>query len=115
MNFLLDENVPYSIKKLLLSKGYAIDTVQELGKRGISNGDVAQIALKLAAVLITFDEDFIILNKDLAAKSRVIFIKLHPRDPRIASMLIEKHLEECLNYLKSPRIIKLTINGIREV
>lgn len=113
MNFLLDENVPHSLKHFLSNEcHFDATTVQDLKKRSISNGEVATIALDTKSIIIAFDQDFTILKKDLLLLSRVIYIKIHPRDPKVAKNLLKKHLDQCIDILKSPNIIELTIDGI---
>lgn len=66
MKFLLDENVPLSIKRFLIEKrNLDVITIQNLKRRSISNGEVAKSALEHEATIITFDKDFTILKKGL--------------------------------------------------
>lgn len=46
-NFLLDENVSINLKKLLISKEYNVEKVQELNKRGIKNNELLKLASEL--------------------------------------------------------------------
>ncbi len=112
MKFLLDENVPKSIQLILQEKGYSTITLNELNKRGISNGEVAELSLERDAIIITFDSDFLSLKKNLEKKIRAIYIKLHPRNPKIARTLLDKHLDSCLSKLEKPHIIILSQKGI---
>ena len=111
MKFLLDENVPRTIKRLLQEKNHEAITLEELKKRSISNGEVAKLSLEKDAIIITFDADFLQLKKDLEKKIRAIYIKLHPRDPKVARELVNQHLDSCLSYLKGPAIVILTEQG----
>ena len=114
MKFLLDENVPRIIQKLLQKEGYDVLTLEELNMRGVSNGDVAKYALKIDAIIITFDSDFLKLKKELEEKIKAIYIKIHPRDPKVASQILIKHLKLCLKTLKSPGVIILTVDGLKK-
>ncbi len=102
MKFLLDENVPHSIKNIILNIGYDVKTLKDLNKLGITNGEVAEIALNENAIIITFDSDFLSLKNDILLKSRIIYLDLHPRNPKVARELIEKNLNECINILSKP-------------
>ena len=103
MSFLLDENVPLSLKRFLVEeRNFIATTIQDLKKHSISNEEVAKSALTLQSIIITFDKDFTILKKDLLAQSKIIYIKIHPRDPVVAKNLLDKYLEQCLLKLKSP-------------
>lgn len=92
--------------------GYSVETIQALGMQGRSNGEVAELSLKQNFILITFDSDFTVLRKDLQDKLRIIYIKIHPRDPKVACDLLEQYLEECLKKLIVPNTIELTLTGI---
>ncbi|MHA1973685.1 MAG: DUF5615 family PIN-like protein [Candidatus Hodarchaeales archaeon] len=116
MRFLLDENVPRSIKRFLVEElKFEAITVQDLNKRSISNGDVVKTSLEIDAIVITFDKDFTILSNDLRRQSRIIYIKIHPRDPIVARKLLEKHLSQCITKLMNPGIIQLTTDGMTSV
>ncbi|MHA2296805.1 MAG: DUF5615 family PIN-like protein [Candidatus Hodarchaeales archaeon] len=110
---MLDENVPRSLKNHLLKQQYIAVTIQELNKRGISNGEVAELAIDQDYVIITFDEDFTVLKEELRKRVKIIYIKIHPRDPRKAKELLEKHLQESLKKLKTPKIVWITETGIK--
>ncbi len=67
---------------------------------GIKNGDVAKLVLKEKAIIITLDSDFLQLNKDLQKKPRIIYIKIHPRDPKKIRELLFNGLKEYISKLK---------------
>lgn len=58
MKFLLDENVPISIKLDLNNLGYEVLSLHDFNKLGFKNGEVAELALKEDAIIITLDSDF---------------------------------------------------------
>lgn len=70
MNFLLDENVPRSLKQFLQKKGHSILLLDELNMRGAVNGEVAKLSIEKNAIIITFDSDFLKLKKDIEKKIR---------------------------------------------
>lgn len=59
MNFLLDENVPFSLKRTINELGFNAITLKELKKQGIINGEVAKLANKRDSIIVTFDSDFL--------------------------------------------------------
>ena len=69
MKFLLDENVPISIKKIFKTLGYEALTLHDFDKLGIQNGEVAQLALNENAIIITLDSEFLKLQKNLQKKT----------------------------------------------
>ena len=74
MIFLLDENVPISIKDVIRDLGFDVFTLHDFDMLGIRNGEVAKLALKEKAFIITLESDFLELNKNLQKKSRIIYI-----------------------------------------
>ena len=79
----------------------------------MKNGEVAQTSIEEGAILISFDSDFLMLKKTLVPLVRVIYIKMHPRDPKKAAKLLdEKYLEECLDHLDNPSIIILNLDEL---
>ena len=79
---------------------------------GIQNGEVAELALKEKANIITLDSDFLQLNKSLQKKSRIIYIKIHPRDPKKIRELLNNNLEKYVSKLNSPCKLIITEHDI---
>ena len=82
--------------------GYTVFTLHDFNKLGIKNGDVAKLAIREKAIIITLDSDFLMLNKNLQKKSRIVYIKIHPRDPRKIAELLRENLEGSIFKLNSP-------------
>lgn len=57
MKFLLDENVPVTIKKILKSKGYDVEHINDILK-GKKDKEVFEYAVKNKRCIITYDCDF---------------------------------------------------------
>jgi predicted nuclease of predicted toxin-antitoxin system len=73
--FLLDENVPKSVKRFLESKGIST----EYASKGVSNSQAFSLAKERALVLVTCDTDF--LNVSLYSPSEsagIIVFRIHP-------------------------------------
>ena len=112
MKFLLDENVPISVKKIIHNLGLDVFTLHDFNMLGIQNGEVANLALKENAVIITLDSDFLQLNKSLQKKSRIIYIKIHPRDPKIIRSLLNRSLKKHISKLNAPCKLIITEDDI---
>ena len=112
MNFLLDENVPISVKDIIHDLGFNVFTLHDFNKLGIQNGEVAKLALKEKAIIITLDSDFLKLNKNLQKKSRIIYIKINPRDPKKVRELLHNCLKKYLSELNTPCKIVITEDDI---
>lgn len=112
MKFLLDENIPISIKKIIQDLGYEVFSLHDFNMLGIQNGEVAELALKENAIIITLDTDFLHLKKTLQKKSRIIYIKIHPRDPKKIRELINKNLNNYVSKLNNPCKLIITEDNI---
>ena len=66
--FLLDENIPYSLIAYLEKRGHTAYHVRKLGKSGIRNGEVYQLATSLSSWIVTRDKDFRNLVKFLSSE-----------------------------------------------
>jgi predicted nuclease of predicted toxin-antitoxin system len=59
MKFKIDENSPFSVKKLLKTMGnHKVDSVYHEGKIGIEDKDLLQLCLREERILITLDNNF---------------------------------------------------------
>ena len=65
MKFLLDENVPLSIKKIINDLGYEAITLKDENQLGIKNGEVAKFSIIKKATIVTLDSDFLSIKKEL--------------------------------------------------
>ncbi len=115
MRFLADENIKKEAIDKLREYGYQVKAIFE-SYRGVTNGEVLQLANELKAVLITEDKRFIsdlILGKK-SAKYGVIFVRLPPKQvtvPEYAQKILDVVLEYELKLETSLIIVKN--NGIR--
>jgi len=75
LKFLLDENVPYSTYRYLKSRGFKVSYVPS----GIRNKEVAELAKKTGAVLVTRDWDFSnVMLYPPEKYNGIIILKIHP-------------------------------------
>lgn len=58
MKFILDENVPVSVRAVLEKNGHAVELIVDHTARGSTDPIVATVSEKLDAVLVSFDGDF---------------------------------------------------------
>jgi predicted nuclease of predicted toxin-antitoxin system len=63
IKFLLDENIPYALIDLLQERGFDVKHLKKMGKQGIKNGEVYEIAEKETSWIVTRDADFQNLRK----------------------------------------------------
>ena len=112
MIFLLDENVPISIKDVIHELGFDVFTLHDFDILGIRNGELAKLALKKKAIIITLDSDFLQLNKSLQKKSRIIYIKIHPRDPKKIRGLLYDGLKKYSSKLIVPCKLIITEENV---
>jgi predicted nuclease of predicted toxin-antitoxin system len=58
IKFLLDENIPYAVIDFLQKKGIDVQHLKKMGKQGIKNGEVYEIAENEQSWIVTRDTDF---------------------------------------------------------
>ena len=76
--FLLDENIPQSVRRFLERRGLKVAYVP----KGITNHEVALLAVRSGATLVTRDSDF--SNTLLYPPSQfhgIVVLKIHPPKP----------------------------------
>ncbi|TET29093.1 MAG: hypothetical protein E3J70_07880 [Candidatus Heimdallarchaeota archaeon] len=90
--FLLDENIPLSLKKVFEDQDLFCSTVQAEGWAGIKNGELTEKVKNNNFVLVTRDKDFTFLWQK--HKIKVIYIAIEPAiadfiKPRLVDLLTE--------------------------
>ena len=95
LKFLLDENVSNNLRKVLISKGCDVITVQELDKRGVKNSELMELARIKNRILITYDKDFIHFKH--VKDNFLIIIDIHPLIDEYVRPIFEKCIE-ALNF-----------------
>ena len=63
IRFLLDENILYALIDLLQKRGFDVQHLKKIGKQGIKNGEVYEIAENEKSWIVTRDADFQNLRK----------------------------------------------------
>jgi len=105
IQFLLDENIPYAFIRFLEKKGFLVSHLKKIGKAGIKNGEVYQLAEKMNAWIVTRDADFqnmqryishqgagIILFKLSRTRTNILLSKMQNLIERHKDKFLEKHL-----------------------
>ncbi len=105
--------MPLSVKKVINNLGHEAFSLKDEKKLRIKNGEVAELSLKKNAIVITLDSDFLSIKKEIQKKSKIIYIKLHPRDPKIIGKIIQKHLNNAIAKLSIPGKVTLTETEIK--
>jgi predicted nuclease of predicted toxin-antitoxin system len=95
MKVLADENIPLSAVKFLRAGGHDVATLLDIGKTGIPDSEVVEIAEKDGRIILTLDIDFGHIYY-FAKKGKVNVIVLRPSVPIPENVM--KLLE---NFLKS--------------
>jgi len=54
--FMLDENIPYALIDLLERRGFSVQHLKKIGKQGIKNGEVYEIAERENMWIVTRDQ-----------------------------------------------------------
>jgi len=80
--FLLDENVPISLAKLLLERGYNVKRLAEVGLRGAEDRAVAEYAADRGLILVTLDKDFGLLYRRLY-EGRITIVPIRVNPPQL--------------------------------
>ncbi|MBN2153245.1 MAG: DUF5615 family PIN-like protein [Candidatus Lokiarchaeota archaeon] len=107
----MDENVPRALCTFLKQEGHQCTTLSKIKKTGIKNGELAKYAIETESIVITCDDDFLSLKKQLQEKARIIYVDIHPRDPEKIIQLIQLHIKSCISQLKRPGKAILTQEG----
>lgn len=113
VKFLLDENVPLSVLRLLRRKGYTADRPRDLGLSRATNSQLAEHAIREDSVIITLDEDFLRLRAELLREAKVVFVKLHPRDTEVVVKVVDDNMQGILSELTKRNVVVLTKEGVQ--
>ncbi len=111
MRFLLDENVPSRLKNALIARGFQVSLAVDTLGLGAANHIIAEQAVQANDIILTFDEDFLRLRPEIKQLAKVLYIKIHPRDPREAERLLDKYIDKCVAMLEKGNVVKLTKKG----
>jgi len=89
--FLLEENIPRSIYRMLREKGFYVEYVPH----GVDDDTVIRIAREKGLVLVTRDSDFADeVRYPPGTYPGIVVLRVHPPLPRILAERLAKILEE---------------------
>ena len=115
MKFKLDENVPFTLKKVIESKGnHQVDSVFHQNLRGISDKELIKHCLKEKRILITLDNDF--SNTTLLPKGSyhgIIIMRSKTQGKKAVKDLFEKFLSNYSLNDAEDKIIIIEPNQIK--
>jgi predicted nuclease of predicted toxin-antitoxin system len=114
VKFLADENIPPVIIEFIRKRGFNIEDVYKIGKPGLSDEGIMEIARAEGRILITFDKHFAdIINYPPYSHHGVIRIRIHP--PLISSLIeaFERFLEKFDLSKFEGTLVVLERNGFR--
>lgn len=76
MRFLVDAQLPPGLAQYLEKYGYPAEHINRVGLGGKSDTEIWHYAARIGAVLITKDEDFIVLAKRPTDGPQVVWVRL---------------------------------------
>ena len=106
MVFLPDENISFDVIPFLKSIGYKVEHVKLLGKSGIRNGEVHQLAVSKKAWIITRDTDFLSRKKIKEHKTKgVIVLKISDSSTHFLISRLKDFFIKYAQQLKKTKLI----------
>jgi predicted nuclease of predicted toxin-antitoxin system len=114
VKFLLDENLPFELIRLLKKKNYFVEHIKKIGKSGLKNGAVYSYAASKKMWIVTRDSDFQSVEKFNAHNiSGVILFRIN--DTSTISLLtsMQKILKRFKNKFHIKRLIVVFDNGLQ--
>ena len=110
--FLLDEGVPKIVLRTMVEAGYDAKRVQDLGPRGITNGEVIKLAFSTERVLLSRDSDFLKLSRRIEkGMLGVVYLQAFRDEPDQLASHVSRFISECLSMLKTCEIVALRRDG----
>lgn len=76
MKFLVDTNLPPALTAWLLSAGYSATHTSDVGLAHATDREIWRHAAKVGAVVVTKDEDFIILKTSDPSGPSVVWVRI---------------------------------------
>jgi predicted nuclease of predicted toxin-antitoxin system len=95
MKFLLDDNIPYSVKKWFQEKGFEVVKLFEIGLKGADDETIYRYAIENGFTVITLDLDFGYLFLKFQ-KGTIIVLRPHRSVPNEIICLLERSIKVIL-------------------
>jgi len=77
----------------------------------LKNSVLVNIAREADEIILTSDADFLSLRASLRGIARIVYIDMHPQNPRKAKIMPEKWIDQCLELLTQRNAVKLSETG----
>jgi len=114
IKFLLDENIPYALIGFLEKHGYIVQHLKRIGKQGIKNGEVYEIAANEKMWIITRDADFQNLRRFYSYEvAGVILFKLTKSKTGYLLQAMNRLLDKQRDKLARKNLIIVEDAGVR--
>ena len=114
IRFLLDENMPFDLIQLLTKKGHEVIHLKKIGKGGIRNGEVYQVAEAEGSWILTRDADFKNYQKfnTYQIKGIIVFVLNNTKTGNLIEV-VNRFLEHHHDKLLSKHLIIIEDSNIR--
>jgi predicted nuclease of predicted toxin-antitoxin system len=112
VRFLTDENVPSSVSQWLKAHGHRVQLVTEVLHPGASDSLVASYSRRRGWTVVTLDQDFVRLHRQLSRPPGAIIIRIHPPTPDRIIMLLARLFEE-VKKVRPGELVVIADNEIR--
>ncbi len=112
-SILADENIPKSVISWFRERGYDIISATDVGLKGATDSALFKHALKNELIILTLDEDFVGLYRQMSRRVGVIVVRTHPATPERIKRLLSSSLSEFQINKHSKELIVITEQGIR--
>lgn len=110
MRFVLDQDVPASVRTLLIHEGHDAWPVYEAGLSRAEDDDLSVYAERQAAVLVSLDAEFMLRRR---ANPIGRHVRLRCTEPEAAAVL-RAHLKEVLEYLQREHVtVTVSRDGVK--
>lgn len=115
MRFLVDECTGPTVAKWLVAAGHDVVSVSP-DKKGISDREVLEMAVKEERVLITNDKDFgELIFKEKLSHRGVIFLRISDETPKNKISILENVIQNHQELIGQLRFIVVTEKSIRSM
>ena len=93
--FLIDENLPVSLRDAIRLAGFVAYRLSDVGLKGVKDGVVAEYASNNKLILVTLDEDFgYLYHKLYKGRLTVILLRVKPPKPIKLTETMNKLIRE---------------------
>ncbi len=79
ISFYLDENIDHDVARGLRTRAIDVLTTSEAGNRGFTDREHLSFALEAKRVIVTSDEDFLILHSQGVEHAGIVYFKQQSR------------------------------------